>query len=160
YISVGDVGVFRAGMTGGRGYLALAAILFGGWRLSGLGVGVAIFAFTDATQLRLQSVGAIPSEVWVAVALVVTVAVAVGRLRLSGGRWRLDRRRPDTLDIAGSIVVMAMIVLVAVHPHLTLPVSIWLAMPYLLALAALAVGGNQRHRAPSALAIPYVRSEA
>jgi ABC-type uncharacterized transport system permease subunit len=160
YISVGDVGVFREGMTGGRGYLALAAILFGGWRLSGLGVGVAIFAFTDATQLRLQSVGAIPSEVWVAVALVVAVAVAVGRIRLSGGYWRLDRRRLGTLDVAGGIVVVAMVVLVAIRPHLTLPVSIWLAMPYLLALAALAVGDNQRHRAPSALAIPYVRSEA
>jgi ABC-type uncharacterized transport system permease subunit len=160
YISVGDVGVFREGMTGGRGYLALAAILFGGWRLSGLAVAVAIFAVTDATQLRLQSMGSIPPEVWVAVALIVVVALAVGRLRRPGGRWQLDERPPGFTDAAGGLVVAAMVVLVVARPHLTLPVSIWLAMPYLLALAALAVGGNQRHRAPSALAIPYVRSEA
>jgi ABC-type uncharacterized transport system permease subunit len=159
YISVGDVGVFREDMTGGRGYLAIAAVLFGAWRLRGLGLAVAIFAATDATQLRLQSLDAIPDEVWVVAAAMVLLFLAIGRM---GGRNRGQREalRPSPGDLLGLTVVAALVGLAVVQPDVTLPVSLWLAMPYVLALVALGSGPTIRHRAPSALTIPYLRSEA
>jgi ABC-type uncharacterized transport system permease subunit len=159
YISIGNVGVFREAMTGGRGYLALAAVLFGGWRLGGLCLAVAIFAVTDATQLRLQAIGGIPREVWVAAALVIVVALAGGRLRRTAGTPRFDLRRPGGVELVGLCVLAALVALAVARPAMTLPVSLWLAMPYVLALVALAAEGKRRHKAPSALAIPYLRTE-
>jgi general nucleoside transport system permease protein len=61
-----------------------------------------------------------------------------------------DRVRPQ----AGSLT------LAVTSPSTTLPVSIRLGLPCLLALIALGAEGKRRHRAPTALAIPYLRSEA
>ncbi|GAA2631247.1 ABC transporter permease [Paractinoplanes durhamensis] len=146
YISIGDVGVFREAMTGGRGYLAIAAVLFGSWRLRGLLAAVTIFAVTDAVQLRLQSLPTVPGEVWGVAALLVAVGVA---------RSRRPRAR-----LIGAAVLLGLVALAVLRPQLTLPASLWLAMPYVLALVALAAGRASRHRAPSALTVPYIRSEA
>lgn len=153
YISIGDVGVFRESMTGGRGYLALAAVLFGRWRMGGVGVAVAIFATTDATQLRLQALGEIPREVWVAGALIVLTVIAVRAH--PRGSLRLEKR-----DLVGGVVLVALVITAIAEPSTTLPVPLWLAMPYILALVALATAGTTRHQVPAALAIPYQRSEA
>jgi simple sugar transport system permease protein len=159
YISVGDVGVFREGMTGGRGYLAIAAVLFGGWRISGLGIAVAIFAVADATQLRLQAIGVIPREVWVAAAILVVLGTALGRVRRSAGALHLSSGRPTGIEVVGLAFVVVLLALVIASPSITLPVPLWLGMPYLLALVALGIEGKRRHSTPTALAIPYLRSE-
>jgi len=153
YISIGDVGVFRESMTGGRGYLALAAVLFGRWRLRGVGLAVTIFAVTDATQLRLQALGEIPREVWIAAAAIVVLVLAL-RARVRAGI------RPTGGDLFIGAVLVALVITAIVAPRTTLPVPLWLAMPYVLALVALATAGNTRNQAPTALAIPYLRSEA
>ncbi|MFF0223353.1 ABC transporter permease [Streptomyces sp. NPDC004629] len=158
YLSVGDVGVFREGMTGGRGYLAIAAVLFGGWRMTGLGTAVAVFAVADATQLRLQAVGGIPREVWVTAAVLVLLATALARFRRRGTRTR-PVARPTAVEAAGLACTAVLAVLAVTAPTLTVPVPLWLGMPYLLALVALGTEGKRRHRAPEALAVPYLRSE-
>ena len=33
FISIGDIHTFTEGMTNGAGYLALAAVIFGGWKI-------------------------------------------------------------------------------------------------------------------------------
>jgi ABC-type uncharacterized transport system permease subunit len=159
YLSIGDVGVFREGMTGGRGYLAIAAVLFGGWRIAGLGIAVAIFAVADTTQLRLQAIGGIPREVWVAAAILAVLGVALGRVQRSSGGLRLASGRPTGVEVVGLAFVVGLLTLVVVSPSITLPVPLWLGMPYLLALVALGTEGKRRHKAPTALAIPYLRSE-
>ena len=40
------------GQTGGRGYIGLAAMIFGNWRPGGMLAGSALFGYTDALQLR------------------------------------------------------------------------------------------------------------
>jgi simple sugar transport system permease protein len=159
YLSVGDVGVFREGMTGGRGYLAIAAVLFGGWRMTGLGTAVAIFAVADATQLRLQAVGTIPREVWAAAAVLVLLATVLTRFRRHGGSVAGLTARPTVVQAAGLGLAAALAALAVANPSVTLPVPLWLGMPYLLALAALGTEGKRRHHAPEALAVPYLRSE-
>ncbi|WP_127781723.1 ABC transporter permease [Rhodococcus sp. X156] len=57
YLAVGEVGSFNANMTGGRGFLVLAAVIFGCWRLKGTLVGCAVFGFADALRLALPALG-------------------------------------------------------------------------------------------------------
>ena len=48
-------GIYREGQTGGRGYIGLAALIFGNWRPGGLAAGAGLFGFADALQLRSRS---------------------------------------------------------------------------------------------------------
>jgi simple sugar transport system permease protein len=49
---VQDASVYREGQTGGRGYIGLAAMIFGNWRPGGLLAGAGLFGYTDALRLR------------------------------------------------------------------------------------------------------------
>ena len=49
---VQDATVYREGQTGGRGYIGLAAMIFGNWRPGGLLAGASLFGYTDALRLR------------------------------------------------------------------------------------------------------------
>ncbi|WP_404392381.1 ABC transporter permease [Humibacillus xanthopallidus] len=52
FLALVAANVFRDGQTGGRGYIGLAAMIFGNWRPGGLLAGSALFGYTDAAQLR------------------------------------------------------------------------------------------------------------
>ena len=52
FISVGDIHPFTEGMTNGQGYLALAAVIFGGW--VGWRTLAACLLFGTATALQFQ----------------------------------------------------------------------------------------------------------
>ncbi|WP_018682661.1 ABC transporter permease [Actinokineospora enzanensis] len=45
-------GQYRDGQTGGRGFIGLAAMIFGNWRPGGLATGATLFGYTDAMALR------------------------------------------------------------------------------------------------------------
>jgi len=45
-------GVYREGQTGGRGFIGLAALIFGNWRPAGVALGAAVFGAADALALR------------------------------------------------------------------------------------------------------------
>ncbi|MFI0940580.1 ABC transporter permease [Streptomyces sp. NPDC021020] len=51
FLSVGTH-FYLEGQTSGRGYIGLAAMIFGNWRPGGLAMGAGLFGYTDSLQLR------------------------------------------------------------------------------------------------------------
>lgn len=52
YLAMVAASGFQQGQTGGRGYIGLAAMIFGNWRPVGLLLGSTLFGYTDGVQLR------------------------------------------------------------------------------------------------------------
>ena len=83
YLSVAHNASFIRDMTAGRGYLALAALIFGKWRPVPTLCACLLFAFTDALQARLQGVdlpgvGQIPVQAIQALPYLLTVLLLAG----------------------------------------------------------------------------------
>jgi general nucleoside transport system permease protein len=57
YLSIGFVGSFNQNMTAGRGYIVIAAVIFGAWRLGRTLLGCALFGLADALRLALPALG-------------------------------------------------------------------------------------------------------
>ncbi|UCC76277.1 MAG: ABC transporter permease, partial [Anaerolineales bacterium] len=53
YMSIGAAGRFNEGMTAGKGFLGLAAMIFGNWNPGGAFLGSLIFGFFDSWQEKL-----------------------------------------------------------------------------------------------------------
>ena len=77
---------FQAGMTGGRGFIALAAVIVSGWRpWPAVGACLA-FAALDALEIVLQNQTHVPSQIFAVLPFVATLlALAVVSRRSSGG---------------------------------------------------------------------------
>ena len=71
-----EVHYFTKGMTAGRGYLALAAVIFGNWRP--LGGVAACFLFGFATALELANRWNIPGQLLYSLPYILTMVVLVG----------------------------------------------------------------------------------
>lgn len=81
YFTLGSVGRFDKLMSNGRGFIALAAMIFGNWTPVGAFFSSLIFGFTDALQVKLQIlIGQvnIPSEFLLMLPYVVTMVVLAG----------------------------------------------------------------------------------
>jgi len=83
YLSTAHGAGFVRDMTAGKGYLALAALIFGKWRPVPTLLACLLFAFTDALQARLQGlslpgVGQIPVQAIQALPYVLTVLLLAG----------------------------------------------------------------------------------
>ena len=80
----GPLGLFIQNVTAGRGWVALALVVFAGWRPLPCALGAFLFGLCDAVQLRLQGTNTgIPYEVFLALPYVVTLVALVLRGRNS-----------------------------------------------------------------------------
>jgi ABC-type uncharacterized transport system permease subunit len=57
YLSIGDIHTFTEGMTSGAGYLAIAAVIFGNWKVGRMLLACLLFGAATALQFFLPSIG-------------------------------------------------------------------------------------------------------
>jgi general nucleoside transport system permease protein len=136
-------GIYREGQTGGRGYIGLAAMIFGNWRPGGLAAGAGLFGYTDAVQSRGQA-----KSVHALLLLVALLLVAVGGYLL----WR-RRLRPAIGALVGAVLVF-----IWYSVTNDIPVEFVPYTPYVITLLVLAIA-SQRLRMPAADGIPWRKGQ-
>ena len=135
---------YRESQTDGRGYIGLAAMIFGNWRPGGVLMGSGLFGFMDALQLRGGG-DAIH-------ALLLLIAVLLVGL----GLWQVLRRQRYVQGaIAVAIGVAVGVIFVITE---TVPGDVTRFAPHLTTLLVLAFA-SQRLRMPAANGKVYRRGE-
>jgi ABC-type uncharacterized transport system permease subunit len=135
-------GIYREGQTGGRGFIGLAALIFGNWRPGGLAAGAGLFGFSDALQLRSRTA---------VVALLLLVALLLAGVAV----YQALRRRWVPAVLAGVAAAASLIAFLAVEE---LPDGIVFFTPHLTTLLVLSLA-SQRLRMPKADGLIYRRGE-
>ena len=77
HLSIGIVGLFSEGITGGRGFIALAAFYFGRNSAVRTALGALLFGVFDAAQIRLQGRG-VPAEIVQTLPYLIVIIVLTG----------------------------------------------------------------------------------
>jgi simple sugar transport system permease protein len=144
FLAVVSAGIYREGQTGGRGYIGLAAMIFGNWRPGGLAMGAGLFGYTDALQLRGGG-----ESVHALLLLVVLLAAGAAALSFARGRVRAG---------AASAVVAGLVLAWYLSTD-TVPRELATITPHFTTLLVLALA-SQRLRMPAADGLVYRRGEA
>ncbi|MET0931451.1 MAG: ABC transporter permease [Aeromicrobium sp.] len=134
---------FSTGQTGGRGYIGLAAMIFGNWRPGGLLAGALTFGYTDSLRLRdTDSVHAL------------LLLVGIGLLAFAAVRaLRQQVRGAVVMAVIGAVVLAWFLSTDSVPREFTV------MTPYITTLFVLALGA-QRLRMPAADGKPYRKGSA
>ncbi|HEX5583024.1 MAG TPA: ABC transporter permease [Gaiella sp.] len=78
FLSIGFVGSFNENMTAGRGFIALAAVIFGNWRPFGAAAACLLFGFSSALAQRLPEYSASAAVLFQALPYVLTLIAVAG----------------------------------------------------------------------------------
>jgi simple sugar transport system permease protein len=134
--------IYREGQVGGRGFIGLAAVIFGNWRPGGLAAGAGLFGFADALQLRSRT--AVVALLLLVAALLAAVAVYQG-----------VQRKLVQAVLAGTFAAAALVGFLTIE---RLPAGIVFFTPHLTTLLVLSLA-SQRLRMPKADGLVYRRGE-
>ncbi len=138
-----QAGIYREGQTAGRGFIGLAALIFGNWNPAGALAGASLFGFADA--LRLRSEEAVH-------ALLLFIAVLLVLLFL----WLLWRRRWTPAAATGAFSALFFVLYLTVE---VVPTQFITFTPHLTTLLVLGLA-TQRLRMPAADGLRYRKGEA
>ncbi|WP_214406770.1 ABC transporter permease [Pseudonocardia lacus] len=141
-LNPGQLG-YLEGQTGGRGYIGLAAMIFGNWRPGGLLAGSALFGYVDGVQLRAGG-EAVHALLYGGTVLAVGIAL-----------WWAARRNWRGAAFAALAGAVVYAVYMAID---TVPREFAAYAPQLVTLLVLAVA-SQRLRPPAADGVEYRRGE-
>jgi general nucleoside transport system permease protein len=134
---------YQQGMTANRGFLGIAAMIFGNWMPALLTVGALLFSFSQSVgfQLGFESRAIIG---------------AVGLAFVLSGIMTAVRRKPISALITTLIGVG---IVVFAWTNETINDALIKALPYLLTLIVLSVA-SKRQRPPAAAGMPYIKGQA
>ena len=82
---------FTDGMTAGRGFIALAAVIFGRWEPGRAAIACTLFAAAETAQIRLQGTQMIPSQFVEMIPYVLTIVALAGLVGRSRAPAALGR---------------------------------------------------------------------
>ncbi|MFD8631677.1 ABC transporter permease [Streptomyces sp. NPDC059533] len=143
FLSIVASPIYQEGQTGGRGYIGLAAMIFGNWMPGGMALGAGMFGYIDGLKLRG---GATNVHAMLLLLAIVLVLVCV---------WQLYKRKHFQAAIA-----LACAGGLSAWYALTdqVPSQFVDAAPYVTTLLVLALS-SQRLRMPKADGMPYRKGE-
>jgi general nucleoside transport system permease protein len=139
--------LYREGQTGGRGYIGLAAMIFGNWRPGGLAAGAMLFGYADAIQLRGRG------------DVIHAYLLPIGLALLAWGVWQLIRRTQGKPLTGLWRIGMSLAVLAWYAFTTEVPAEFTNMTPYVATLLVLAFSA-QRLRMPAADGQVYRKGEA
>jgi simple sugar transport system permease protein len=136
-------GVYHDGQTGGRGFIGLAAMIFGNWRPGGLLAGSSLFGYTDGLQQQ--------SSTATVHALLLLVAIVLGLV----GMYQVYKRN----TVAGIVsLVMCGLVFLWYFSTDSIPAEFATYSAQIITLFVLALA-SQRLRPPAFDGIPWRRGQ-
>jgi len=93
YLSIGQSSLFTRNMAAGRGFIALAALIFGKWRPVQTMLACLLFGFADALTIQMQGVAKLPSGEDIPVQFIQMIPYVVTIVVLAGfiGQSRAPR---------------------------------------------------------------------
>jgi simple sugar transport system permease protein len=155
FLVLESVGRFQKLMTTGRGFIALAAMIFGKWTSVGALISALLFGFAEALGVRLQL-----GDVNELQALILVSGIGI---TLLGVVWVIGKIRRGEEDkrsvglVVGTLVVGIVMVtsaLLVTFREVEIPIQFLGLMPYILTILVLA-GVVGRAIPPAAIGKPY-----
>jgi simple sugar transport system permease protein len=138
-----QAGIYREGMSGGRGFIGLGAMIFGNWIPAGVLGGSLVFGFGDS--LRFRGPELVKSFI---------LALAIGLI--VAGIYAMTRSNVRRAVVQGSVGAAFLVFYMLVGE---VPNQLLNAIPYLITLFVLAVA-SQSLRMPAADGARYAKGEA
>ncbi|MFD7028479.1 ABC transporter permease [Streptomyces sp. NPDC059917] len=135
--------IYQEGQTGGRGYIGLAAMIFGNWMPGGMALGAGLFGFTDSLKLRGGAENVHAMLLLIAILLVLAAA------------WQLYKKKYVPALVSAVCAVGLFLWYVTTD---AVPSQFVDAAPYLTTLLVLALSA-QRLRMPKADGMPYRKGQ-
>ncbi|MFE4452080.1 ABC transporter permease [Streptomyces sp. NPDC056796] len=143
FLAIVATSIYQEGQTGGRGYIGLAAMIFGNWMPGGMALGAGLFGFTDSLKLRGGAENVHAMLLLLAILLVIVVF------------WQLYRKKYLTALIS-AVISAVLFTWYALTDQV--PSQFVDAAPYVTTLLVLALSA-QRLRMPKADGVPYRKGE-
>ncbi|MEU8711390.1 ABC transporter permease [Streptomyces sp. NPDC001414] len=143
FLSIVASNVYLDGQTAGRGYIGLAAMIFGNWMPGGLALGAGLFGYTDSLNLRGGTVNVH------ALLLLLAILLVVGAVYLA---WR-KKYVPAVITI-----VISVLTFIWYATTNEVPRQLVTATPYLVTLLVLSLSA-QSLRMPKADGLPYRKGQ-
>ncbi|WP_435058897.1 ABC transporter permease [Streptomyces sp. bgisy060] len=143
FLAIVSTGIYQEGQTGGRGYIGLAAMIFGNWMPGGMAMGAGLFGFTDSLKLRGGA------ENVHALLLLVALLLVVAAL------WQLYRKK-YLVAVISAVFAAGFFLWYALTDQV--PSQFVDAAPYVTTLLVLALSA-QRLRMPKADGLPYRKGQ-
>ncbi|MDX2559775.1 ABC transporter permease [Streptomyces sp. TX20-6-3] len=143
FLAIVSTGIYQEGQTGGRGYIGLAAMIFGNWMPGGMALGAGLFGFTDSLKLRggAENVHAL--------------LLLVALLLLIAALWQLYKKK-YVVGVISAAFSGGFFLWYALTDEV--PSQFVDAAPYITTLLVLALSA-QRLRMPKADGLPYRKGQ-
>ncbi|GGX24122.1 ABC transporter permease [Streptomyces chryseus] len=143
FLAIVATGIYQEGQTGGRGYIGLAAMIFGNWMPGGMALGAGLFGFTDSLKLRGGAENVHAMLLLLAILLLLVVF------------WQLYKKKylPAAISAVAAVLLFVWYSLTNEVPSQFVD-----AAPYITTLLVLALSA-QRLRMPKADGMPYRKGQ-
>ena len=138
-----QAGIYREGMTGGRGFIGLGAMIFGNWIPAGVLSGSLVFGFGDSLRFRGPEI-----------VRAFILAIALGLI--VAGIYAITRNKARRAIIMSSVGAGFLVFYMLVED---VPNQLLTATPYIITLLVLAAA-SQHLRMPAADGARYIKGEA